>query len=182
MIYLIGMKHCGKTTIGRSIAGSLSVPFIDIDDIILRIVARDTNKGVFDSCGRVYKTFGRDYFRGIEAQAAGEILSENPQRNAVCALGGGSIENREAYKRLKVTGLFVYLEESRDILFTRISEKELPAYLDSEHPYEDFLRVCEKREQEYTTAADLIIQGRGRPAEEIAEETIQRIREVKDGV
>lgn len=181
MIYMMGMKHSGKTTVGRFAAKALSAAFIDLDDVILSIVGREGKPGIFDSCRAVYKTFGGEYFRRTEALAARETAAGSQDGTIVCALGGGTIENTEARKHLEGTGLFVYLEESREVLYRRISAGGIPAFLDREDPYEDFIRLCEKREKHYAEAADITIRGLGRRAEEIAGEAVRRIREAHHG-
>ena len=34
-IVLCGIKHCGKTTVGKKLAAVLNVPFVDTDDLIV---------------------------------------------------------------------------------------------------------------------------------------------------
>jgi len=177
MIYITGMKHCGKTTVGRMVACALSVPFIDLDDIILETAAENTEAGPFESCRQLFEIFGREAFRDMEAKAAERLVMKEKDRPAVCALGGGTIENSSAYGYLKGTGRFVYIRESGDVLYKRVLSRGLPAYLDREHPYEDFIRLCSKREKTYAEAADITVEALGRSTKEIARETVERIRE-----
>ena len=174
MIYIIGMKHSGKTTVGRLVAGELSLPFIDLDNVILSVVDREKN-GIFDSCRTVYSTFGGDYFRKVEAEAAG-IVAANGE-TAVCALGGGTVENTAARAHLRGTGCFVYLRESPDVLYPRVIRGGIPAFLDGEDPYSDFIRLCGIRERSYEKTADITITGLGRTPEDLAREAAEKIRE-----
>ncbi len=177
MIYITGMKHCGKTTVGRLVADELFLPFIDLDDIILKTAAENTAAGPFESCRQLFSIFGREVFRDMEAKAAERLVLKEKHRQAVCALGGGTIENSSAYGHLKGTGRFVYIRESGDVLYERVSSRGLPVYLDREHPYEDFIRLCSKREKTFAEAADITVEALGRTAKEIARETVERIRE-----
>ena len=174
MIYLIGMKHSGKTTVGRLTAGELSLPFIDLDDVILSIVDREKS-GIFDYCRTVYSAFGGEYFRKVEAEAAEEIASGS--ETAVCALGGGTVENTAARARLRGTGCFVYLRESPDVLYSRVIQGGIPAFLDRDDPYGDFIRLCGIREKSYKKTADITITGGGRTPRDLAREAAGRIRE-----
>ena len=117
MIILFGIKHCGKSTIGKKLSLTLGEVFIDVDTVIENIAGK--------SCRDLYRQDGKEAFMKAEAEACKEI-AENPlYKNAVVATGGGICDNQEALDFL-TTGkvgqeakLF-YVDIEEDIAFKRI--------------------------------------------------------------
>ncbi|SDN41236.1 shikimate kinase [Alkalicoccus daliensis] len=107
-IFLTGFMGVGKTTIGRILAESLNIEFIDLDEYI---TAKE-KKEIKD----IFLENGEAAFRGMEAEAAAEWTG----RDAVVATGGGIIESPEAVKSMKEKGYVIYLQASFPILYERI--------------------------------------------------------------
>ena len=78
-LVLTGMMGVGKSTIGRSIAKTLSYSFVDIDKII------EKQEGC--SIRTIFKNKSEIYFRKIERQIS---LEELEKKNSVISLGGGA--------------------------------------------------------------------------------------------
>ena len=61
-ILLIGMMGCGKSTIGRLLAGRMGLPLIDLDEEIARAAGRSIPE-IFaeegDACFRLHETAAR---------------------------------------------------------------------------------------------------------------------------
>ena len=73
-IILIGMKGCGKTTIGTSLAEKLQVPFIDADTEIEKTHRRETGEAL--SFRQIFKNYGAEYFRALETRTLQHIAKE----------------------------------------------------------------------------------------------------------
>lgn len=92
-IFLYGPPGTGKSTIGKLLAQSLRLPFIDLDRVI------ETNAGM--SISQIMESQSETVFRDMEASMLKEIVGHassvtNPQTKVV-ALGGGALlrdENR----------------------------------------------------------------------------------------
>jgi len=85
-IFLYGPPGTGKSTVGKKIAASLKLPFVDLDRVI------ETNAGM--SIPKIMESQGEPAFRDLETAAIKNIIHEQP---AVIALGGGALlrdENR----------------------------------------------------------------------------------------
>lgn len=157
------------------------MPFIDLDDVILKITDQRHPGHLFDSCRTVYKTLGKAAFRRLEAEAAADIAAGTGESPAVCALGGGTLENNDARRHLEGTGLFLYLQESPDILYNRILSGGLPPFLSPGNPRDDFDRLYTRREKIYMEAADITVHAGGRTKQEVCREALERIKEAGYG-
>ncbi len=110
-IFLIGMPGAGKSTVGKSLANILDMPFIDTDD---EIVCRN---GV--EIATIFEIEGEAGFRQREAALIDELTQQN---GMVMATGGGAILHPENRVALSARGLVVYLHADVDTLVKRTSQ------------------------------------------------------------
>ncbi|MEX1010594.1 MAG: shikimate kinase [Balneolaceae bacterium] len=103
------MMGSGKSTVGRLLAGRLSVPFRDLD--------RELEKSEGISVPEIFSRHGEDGFRRRERQLLQKISTIRPQ---VVALGGGSVQNREIADLLNDRGLLVFLDAPLSVLSERL--------------------------------------------------------------
>ncbi|MDR1931242.1 MAG: shikimate kinase [Spirochaetales bacterium] len=161
-IFLMGMKHCGKSTLGRLLAPRLDAVFADLDERAEELFARKTGQRL--SAREIFRTQGREAFMALEAEALREICKTGgraPQFAQVVAWGGGTIENQAALSAAQGRGLNVFLDEEEDVLFRRIAASGIPPFLQGSDPQAAFHRLYEYRTPLYRAAADLIIDMRG---------------------
>ena len=99
----------GKSTLGTELAGLLSLPFYDLDNLLIEKEKRTISE--------IFKNSGEEYFRKIEH----EILSEQVRKNNfILATGGGTpcyFNNMELMNR---EGITVYFKLSPLKLFGRL--------------------------------------------------------------
>ena len=196
-IFLTGVKHCGKTTVGRLLAGEWGVPFFDLDDLVEAACADET--GIVGSCRDIYREYGKPAFLRYETEAALRLaetarharesgsVAPVPGLEAIAALGGGTVENTEAMAVLKDFGLFVLLDAEPGELFERIKRGGIPPFLrngtgvpgggieEERHIYARFLELYSRRMKLYRRQADIIIDTRGKTPREITESTAREI-------
>ena len=65
-VVLIGMKHCGKSTLGKALAERWGCPSDDVDRLIEERHACET--GVRQSVRAIFSTRGEPYFAELETQ------------------------------------------------------------------------------------------------------------------
>ena len=131
-IALCGIKHCGKTTVGKEIAAVLDIKFVDTDDLI---VEKD---GGQRSVREIFATEGEAFFRQLEADVLKELSSSHERM--VIALGGGALSNPFVDSQTKdKLGFKVWLDTDDHTAFERIKEKGLPPFLkDAADPEQAF--------------------------------------------
>jgi shikimate kinase len=155
-VAIVGYMGCGKTTVGRALAGTLGWEFVDLD----RAIAKETGSGISE----IFRASGEEHFRSLEHSALLDALDGAPERVVAC--GGGIIllpENRKLLGRAAT----VFLEEDVNTLYGRTRGGDRPLRADS---LEAFERRHAERLPLYEEVADLNVDVRGRPPTEVAQE------------
>ncbi len=167
-IYLIGFMGAGKSTVGRDLAARLGRPFCDTDELI------EKRAGL--TIPEIFDALGEDGFRRLEAEVIKEVAEEE---GLVVALGGGAPLQDGNWHRLKESGITVYLKEEPEALHARLAKNEGRPLLAGYAGEERLRRIRELlafREPRYMEA-DLVVDCRGRPPEELVAEILARLEE-----
>ncbi|MDC7234451.1 MAG: shikimate kinase [Spirochaetales bacterium] len=174
VIVLGGIKHTGKSTVGRILSKEMDMAFTDLDDLILkRLPFKWTIR-------KWYREKGADAFKKKEAEALGEYLANcNPDEFRILSLGGGTLENKAAVKLLKnpESTIFV-LDEKEEILYQRIIRKGIPPFLDSRNPKESFSVLYNARRETLLNQGDHIINISGLDQQSAAARVREQIRSI----
>ncbi len=144
-VVLVGMRACGKTTVGRELAARLGRAFVDVDDLIAELAGRPADA--------VLAQDGEPAFRELEAQAL-RLAAARP--GAVVATGGGSVLLGEAFARLRRGALVAFLDAPPDVLLQRASARPRPA-LTGLPPRAEIEHLRARRLALYRQAADVVI-------------------------
>ena len=104
-IVLIGMPGSGKTTIGSIVARELSLPFVDLDQEIIK----DIKMPIAD----YFASFGEEAFREKETEAIKRLYQSSPM---VISTGGGAILKEENVRLLKQNGTLYFLDRRLGLL------------------------------------------------------------------
>ena len=130
-IILIGMKGCGKTTIGTLLAEKLQLPFIDADTEIEKMHRRETGEAL--SFRQIFKNYGAEYFRALETRTLQHIAKECGNMDFVFACGGQTPLYEENQQILATLGKIIFLQVETEVLLQRILAQGIPAFF----PYQD---------------------------------------------
>ena len=157
-VVLAGIKHCGKTTLGRLLARHWGVPFLDTDaELEAEFAVRHKRSAGFRD---IYRELGEEGFRRLEAEVIDALADGGSVR--VIALGGGVVANPflspDALRKL---GFGVWLDLKPEI-----------AYPGSADPEAEFRRICREREPKFRAFAELPF---GIETEEPAETVAERL-------
>jgi len=165
-IALIGLRGCGKTTVGRELATLLCGECVDTDDMIVKRAGR--------SIAEIFATESEAGFRRRESEAILEIVKKPP---AVISVGGGAVLHQENIKELQVVATAVWLTAPAETLFQRISTD--PATLHSRPSLtalsgiEEVRQLLVERTPFYSRVADFQINTDGLEPKVIAEQIIK---------
>lgn len=150
IIFLIGFRAVGKTTVGRQLADRLGFSFLDTDILICEKKGATVND--------IVQAEGWDEFRHCEQEV---LQGLGEQRRCVIATGGGAILHRHLWPLLKEHGPVVWLTADPDILCQRILADSASNGL---RPSLSGIGVCEEvreilalREPLYRETADIIV-------------------------
>lgn len=156
-VVLIGMKHCGKSTIGRALAEREGCAFYDVDPMIEAMHACDRGERL--SVRDIFSTYGEEYFHRIEGHVVCELYLklDRPDSRSVVALGGRTALNTTVLELLRAIGTTVYLRLKPETIYARIERAGLPPFLQGTDPAGKFLKLYHEREPQYCRLADVVI-------------------------
>lgn len=168
-IALIGLRGCGKTTVGRILAGLLGGECVDTDELVTQRAGR--------SIAEVFAAEGEAGFRKRESQAVRDVVEKPP---AVISVGGGAVLHQQNIDALQTIAVLVWLTAPAEVLYQRISTDSATASsrppLTQQLGIEEVRRLLDERSPFYQRATDLQIETVDREPREIAEEIVNRIR------
>ena len=110
-IVLIGMPGSGKSTVGKRLAKSLDMTFLDTDHLL----EQRTNLKIQD----IVNLRGLNFFRRLEETVLAELECEN----TVIATGGSAVYSAKAMQHLGDIGARVYLRISLATMLRRVQNK-----------------------------------------------------------
>ncbi len=143
-LILFGFKGSGKTHFGKLLALKLHRPFIDTDDLVSELYAGQSGKRW--RAREIFAKIGNDPFRQLEREALKTLLNV---KDAVIAVGGGTVLDPENVELLQKIGQLVYLETGMEALKMRLLKDELPAILDPNDPEGSLARMIRERKPIY---------------------------------
>ena len=159
MIYLIGPMASGKSTVGKSLAAALSLPFVDTDELIV---------AAHGSIASIFAAHGEQRFRDLEE----ETLAGVPE--GVIATGGGAVL-RESNRKVLAGGTVVYLEMTADGAAARIKGDSTRPLLAGDQALNAWKTLLAARKDIYESIADVRILDSGKPVLQIVEEIAARL-------
>ncbi|MCP5184250.1 MAG: shikimate kinase AroK [Pseudomonadales bacterium] len=109
-IFLVGLMAVGKTTIGRLLAQTLKMQFLDSDQEIELRAGAET--------GWIFEKEGEAGFRDREEQVIDELTQ---RENVVVATGGGAVIRPANRQALAARGVVLHLDSPIDRLVERTS-------------------------------------------------------------
>ncbi len=163
-IILVGLMGCGKSSVGRRIATRLGLPFIDVDEEIEVSAQKTINE--------IFADHGEAFFRDGERRVIARLLAAGPQ---VLATGGGAFINAETRDKIKASGISVWLKAELPVLMKRVSKRDNRPLLRLADPEAVMRNLMTTRYPIYALA-DLVVQSRDVPHDQIVSEVIEAIK------
>jgi shikimate kinase len=174
-LVLIGMKHCGKSTVGRALAEAIGARFVDTDDHVEALFAAQTGRDL--SFREIFREVGDEGFAELERTVVRSLAREArdaghsrrgmprgskhkpivPGRLMVVALGGRTALRQELRGPIRSIGTVVYLQVDPEELFRRVEQGGIPPFLDPADPRGTFLKLHKERHPKYQRLADITV-------------------------
>ena len=130
-IIFIGMKGCGKTTLGSLLAEKLQIAFIDSDSEIEKVHKQDRGEDI--SFREIFKKYGDQYFTVLDTKTLKHIAQEFADTDFVFACSGRTPLQEENQGILSGLGKIIFLHVEKAVLLKRILAQGIPAFF----PYQD---------------------------------------------
>ena len=152
-IVLCGIKHCGKSSVGKELADLLFAPFIDTDDMLADAYAEKS--GTRLTVREIYRTLGDEGFRKLENGCLEQLAAQPGVM--VIALGGGALSNPFVQeKTLAALGTTVWLDVPDSTAWERVMRGGIPPFLaDAPDPEAAFRAANAERKKQFERYAAL---------------------------
>lgn len=150
----------GKTSVGKALSQTLSIPVLDTDQLIIGREGMSINE--------IFAGKGQEYFRQIET----EVIKQLQEREGryILSVGGGLPLREENRPLLRKLGKVIYLKTGIPTLCGRLAKDTERPLLRGEGTLEEKItRILTEREPKYEDAADAVVVTDGLNVQEVAE-------------
>ena len=163
-IFIVGAMGSGKSSIGKLLAQSCQMQFLDTDYEIEQNSKYDITT--------IFEKFGEEEFRNKETG-----LLENLSRveNHIIATGGGIILKQENIDIMKKMGLIVFLDINLQAQLKRVKYRKHRPLLKNTDLEKKLKDLKSKRDPIYNTISDYIIDVSGKDKNTVVEEIKTKI-------
>ncbi len=108
-IVLVGLMGSGKTSVGKVLALSLEMNFVDTD----KLIEEREQKTIPE----IFEKFGEEYFRDLETKTIEELTKRN---NYVISTGGGAVTREVNLPLLKNNSYVIFLDTTLECIYLRV--------------------------------------------------------------
>ncbi len=162
-LVLIGLMGTGKTKLGKLLASTLGLPFVDSDDEI--------EKAAGMTIAEIFDRFGEAYFRDGEKRVMARLLDGGVR---VIATGGGAVMNPDTAALVWDKSISLWIRADMEVILERTARNDRRPLLRSGDPEKILRELAEKRYPVYEKANIAIDSHRG-PAESILGQTLDKL-------
>lgn len=145
-VVMVGMMGCGKSAIGRKLADSLKLSFVDTDALIVEEAGR--------SIPEIFADESETGFRRRERRVLTQLQDV---RDHVIATGGGIVVSAENRALLRSLGYVAWLTASIETLLFRVSQNRERPLMRTEDPRGRLVDLLEQRKGSYKEVADIVV-------------------------
>jgi shikimate kinase len=145
-IFLVGMPGSGKSTLGKEVAKSLGIPFIDLDHEI------ENKEG--KTIPEIFTEQGEEHFRKLESSTLKRQSQEH--ESFVMATGGGAPCFHAGMEVIMKAGISIYLNVPLEELVKRNSKNTVRPLLQNGDVQEKLTALLSTREPVYKLATFMI--------------------------
>jgi len=100
VVALVGLRGAGKSSVGSSLAEQLGVPFVELDELIVREAQM--------TLSTIFEIHGERYYRGVEREVLRRLLEGG--KPMVIATGGSLVTDAETWGLLRSRARTIWLK------------------------------------------------------------------------
>ncbi len=142
-IALIGLRGAGKSSLGRMLAASMDVPFIELSQHVELLAGC--------SIAEIHALYGQAAYRRYEQRALEEVIRQYPQ--VVIATPGGIVSEPATFNLLLSQCYTVWLKASPEDHMSRVlAQGDRRPMAGNHEAMDDLKRILESRAQFYSKA------------------------------
>lgn len=147
-IVLIGMSGVGKSEIGRYLAESMGVAYLDTDEMITQREKLTVND--------IFEKHGEEYFRDVESEIIKEVSKKD---NHIISTGGGVVIRNENISALQDNGYIFLLLGKIDTILHNLTKTRVirPLLKESQDLKNRVESLYSEREQMYLLSSHVIV-------------------------
>ncbi|MCX7150881.1 MAG: helix-turn-helix transcriptional regulator [Rhodocyclales bacterium] len=168
-IALVGLRGAGKSTLGRALAGELSLPFVELNSAI------EAEAGM--SLNEVFMLYGQPGFRRLERRCLENFIAQH--ESAVITVGGGIVSEAETFNLLLMNCFTVWVKATPEEHMSRVvAQGDFRPMEGNAEAMEDMRRILLARESLYSKA-DFTLDTTGRQPDDCLMQLRQAITALK---
>ncbi|MBQ7865180.1 MAG: shikimate kinase [Clostridia bacterium] len=143
-VFLIGMPGCGKSSLGKRVAGNMRIPYVDMDQRISDIVGCTVSE--------MFERYGEQAFRNAETNTLIQLTRETP---SLISTGGGTVLRENNRAIMRNSGVIVLIDRPLEEIMGDIKLDRRP--LLAQKGLGEVERLYHERIDIYRSVADFVM-------------------------
>ena len=162
MVALVGLRGAGKSSIGAAVAERLGVPFVELDELIVREAQM--------TLSTIFEIHGERYYRGIEREVLRRLLTTG--KPMVLATGGSIVTDAETWGLLRSRARTIWLKATPGEHWSRVvGQGDVRPMRDRPRAMKELHALLGRRRPLYEMA-DEVVDTAGRPETAVVEKVL----------
>ncbi|CAN5921769.1 helix-turn-helix transcriptional regulator [soil metagenome] len=163
VIALVGLRGAGKSSIGASVASLLGVPFVELDELIVREAQM--------TLSTIFEIHGERYYRGIEREVLRRLLASG--KPMVVATGGSIVTDPETWGLLRSRARTIWLKaEPREHWSRVVAQGDVRPMRDRPRAMNELRALLTSRKPLYEMA-DVVVETSGKKPATVIEDVVR---------
>jgi len=171
-IALLGLRGAGKSTLGRELARTLEVPFVELD--------RRVEESAGLTLAEIFDLHGPEAFERFEVEALERVLAEGER--IVLATGGSLVTHARTFERLRETCRTVWLRAEPEEHFQRVLGQGDRRPMQARPAAMAELRALLAAREPLYARAEITVMTTGKEPDALAREILRRLELPLDGI
>lgn len=163
VIALVGLRGAGKSSVGQGLADKLKIPFVELDELIVREAQM--------TLSTIFEIHGERYYRAVEREVLRKLLDRD--KPMVVATGGSIVTDPETWGMLRTRARTVWLKATAEEHWRRVvAQGDVRPMRDRPRAMNELRQLLDAREPLYLES-DTVIDTAGRSLHSVVDEVSQ---------